>query len=64
MRKIIYSCDVLRNEQNVEQMKKSPLYQLNQANNYDNLIITPHVAGVTVDSQTKAFMEILTLCMK
>ena len=60
---IYYSCDVLCNEQNIDKLKEnSPLFQMNLA--YDNLIITPHVAGCTIESQEKALKTTLKLCMK
>ena len=60
---IFYSCDVLCNEQDINQLKEnSPLLQMNL--DYDNLIITPHVAGCTIESQEKALKTILKLCMK
>ena len=62
-KKIFYSCDVLQNEQDIKSLKNSPLYELNK-NNHPNLVITPHVAGVSVDSQRKALEIILKLCMK
>ena len=62
-KKIFYSCDVLRNEQDINLLKESPLYELNKKG-YSNLVITPHVAGVSVDSQRKALEIILKLCMK
>ena len=47
------------------------MYKLNNSalfkmylNRHPNLVITPHVAGVTVDSQRKALEIILKLCMK
>ena len=60
--KIFYSCDVLSNEQDMSKLRDSPLYDMYQL--YSNLVITPHVAGVTVDSQRKAMEIILKLCMK
>ena len=60
---VFYSCDVLSNEQNVSKLQNSILYRMYQ-NNHPNLVITPHVAGVTVDSQRKALEIILKLCMK
>ena len=62
-KKIFYSCDVLQNEQDIKSLKNSPLYELNK-NNHPNLVITPHVAGGSVDSQRKALEIILKLCMK
>ena len=59
---IFYSCDVLCNEQNTKQLYNSPLFNLNL--DYENLVITPHVAGCTVESQEKALKTILKLCMK
>jgi len=61
--KILYSCDVLSNEQNIYELKSSVLFRMN-LNGHPNLVITPHVAGVTVDSQRKALEVILKLCMK
>jgi D-3-phosphoglycerate dehydrogenase / 2-oxoglutarate reductase len=60
---IFYSCDVLSNEQDISKLHNSPLYSMYQNNN-PNLVITPHVAGVTIDSQRKAMEIILKLCMK
>jgi len=59
---IFYSCDVLCNEQNIKKLYNSPLFNLNL--DYKNLVITPHVAGCTVESQEKALKTILKLCMK
>ena len=58
--KIFYSCDVLCNEQNIEKLKQSKLFNLKR----DNIVITPHVAGATVESQTKALRGILELCIR
>ncbi len=58
--KIFYSCDVLCNEQNIEDLRQSKLFNLKR----DNIVITPHVAGATVESQTKALKGILELCIK
>ena len=58
--KIFYSCDVLCNEQEIEKLKQSKLFNLKR----DNIVITPHVAGATVESQTKALRGILELCIK
>ena len=60
---IFYSCDVLCNEQDINKLKQnSPLFKINS--DYNNLIITPHVAGCTIESQEKALKTILKLCMK
>ena len=56
--KIFYSCDVLCNEQDIESLKKSKLFNLKK----DNFIVTPHVAGATKESQLKALMGILEIC--
>jgi D-3-phosphoglycerate dehydrogenase / 2-oxoglutarate reductase len=56
--KIIYSCDVLQNEQKIEDLRKSRLFNLKS----DRLTITPHVAGATVESQVKALTTVLKLC--
>ena len=58
--RIFYSCDVLCNEQNIETLKQSKLFNLKR----DNIVITPHVAGATVESQTKALRGILELCTR
>ena len=58
---IFYSCDVLCNEQNINKLKDSPLFEMNL--DCRNLVITPHVAGCTVESQEKALKTILKLCM-
>lgn len=60
---IFYSSDVLSNEQDISKLKESVLFKMYQDGN-PNLIITPHVAGVTIDSQRKALEIILKLCMK
>ena len=56
--KIVYSTDVLCDEQDIKTLYKSDLFNLK----HDNLTITPHVAGATLESQTKAFEAILRLC--
>ena len=43
--------DVIRNEISVD-IKSSPL--INYAKKNDNLIITPHIAGLSIDSEGKA----------
>ena len=58
--KIFYSCDVLCNEQSIKKLRESKLFNLKR----DNIVITPHVAGATVESQTKALRGILELCIK
>ena len=55
---IVYSCDVLKNEQNLDKLRESPLFQLSSP----KLTKTPHVAGATVESQYKALMGIISLC--
>ena len=51
-------------EQNENTPFHSELFQLYQSGKYENLTLTPHVAGVTTDSQEIAFRSILDLCMK
>jgi len=58
--KMYYGCDVLCNEQNIEFLKKSKLYNLSKVLN--RVVVTPHVAGATFESQTKAFDTIIKLC--
>ena len=63
-REIYYSADVIVDEQNENTPFHSELFQLYQSGKYENLTLTPHVAGVTTDSQIIAFRSILELCMK
>ena len=58
--KIFYSCDVLCNEQDIAALSNSSLLNLKR----DNIVITPHVAGATIESQTKALKGILELCIE
>ena len=44
--------DVLSDEQNLL-LEKNSLQKYSK--NYNNLIITPHISGLTVESETKAF---------
>lgn len=55
---IFYATDVICNEQNQVRLAESPLLRI-QA---DNLVISPHVAGATIESQSKAFYGILQTC--
>ena len=63
-REIYYSADVIVDEQNENTPFHSELFQLYQSGKYENLTLTPHVAGVTTDSQQIAFRSIIELCMK
>ena len=45
-----YATDVISNEQ--KDISKNPLVRFSKEN--DNLIITPHVAGLTYESESKA----------
>ena len=63
-REIFYSADVIVDEQNLSTPHHSELYKLYESGEYDNLTLTPHVAGVTTDSQEIAFRSIIELCMK
>ena len=36
-------------KQDIDKLRKSPLFNLKR----DNIVITPHVAGATIESQTK-----------
>ncbi len=54
-----YGADVLRNEQNIALLKKSPILALSKRT--DKVVITPHVAGATKESQTKALLTTLSL---
>ncbi len=56
---ILYGTDVLRNEQNIPSLKKSPILALSKRT--DKVVITPHVAGATKESQTKALLTTLDL---
>ena len=46
--------DVIRNEQ-TEQIKDNQLYKYSKENN--RLVITPHMAGLTFESETKAAIQ-------
>ena len=63
-REIFYSADVIVDEQNISTPHHSELYNLYDSGEYENLTLTPHVAGVTTDSQEIAFRSIIELCMK
>ena len=60
--KIFYGSDVLSDEQNLSILKKSKLF--NMIDDFENLVITPHVAGATKESQQKALESILKICIK
>lgn len=55
-RKFYYSTDVISNEFK-SNLKKNNLYKLSRYN--DNLIITPHIAGLTYESQSKALLFVM-----
>jgi len=59
-RNYFYACDVLQNEQDLIQLKESRLFQ--ESKNNKNIVITPHVAGATYESQTFALKTILNIC--
>ena len=63
-REIYYSADVIVDEQNISTPHHSELYNLYDSGEYENLTLTPHVAGVTTDSQEIAFRSVIELCMK
>ncbi len=56
-KKIIFAADVLQSEQKQNDLQTSAV--MDAYRRYDNLIITPHVAGATIESQTKALKGIL-----
>jgi len=56
---IMFGADVLHNEQNISKLKESPLYKLSKM--CDRVVLTPHVAGATKESQTKALVAVLDL---
>ena len=58
-RGIFYGTDVLQNEQNIPLLKKSPILALSKRT--DKVVVTPHVAGATKESQTKALLTTLDL---
>ncbi len=55
--KIIFATDVLQDEQKQNDLQTSGLMDVYRK--YENLTITPHVAGATLESQTKALEGIL-----
>jgi D-3-phosphoglycerate dehydrogenase len=56
---VVFGADVLQNEQNIDQLKFSKLLVASKTN--DNIVITPHVAGATVESQFKALNSVVSL---
>ena len=46
-----YATDVIENE--FDDLTKSPI--INAMNDNHNIIITPHVGGMTIEGQTKAY---------
>lgn len=58
--KFYYGADVLCNEQELNKLKNSKLYALSKK--LDRVVVTPHVAGATIESQTKAFESIIKKC--
>ena len=56
--KIKYYSDVVYDEQNISRFFQSELYQLLLE---DKVCITPHIAGATVESQTKALNILLSI---
>jgi len=56
---IMFGADVLHNEQNVEKLKESPIYKMSKV--CDRVVLTPHVAGATKESQSKALVAVLNL---
>lgn len=54
-----FGADVLQNEQNITQLKLSKILLESKTN--DKVVITPHVAGATVESQFKALNSVVAL---
>ena len=46
-----YGTDVIENE--FDNLTKSPI--INAMNSGENIIITPHIGGMTIEGQTKAY---------
>ena len=57
--KIMFGADVLQNEQDIDSLKQSPIYKMSKVSN--RIVLTPHVAGATKESQTKALVTVLDL---
>jgi D-3-phosphoglycerate dehydrogenase len=58
---IKYAADVLCNEQNIESLRISKLLKLSKQRN--DVIISPHVAGATYESQKKALEAVIKISM-
>jgi phosphoglycerate dehydrogenase-like enzyme len=56
--KIYFALDVLSNEGN---FRNDSLELIKMSQTYKNLLITPHVAGLTFDSERKAMLIIMTI---
>jgi D-3-phosphoglycerate dehydrogenase len=60
--KIRYGCDVLCGETNLEKLRNSSILNLSKIK--DDVIVTPHVAGATIDSQRKALISVIDLSLE
>lgn len=56
--KITYACDVVQSEQDLNRFWESDLFRLSREG---KVLITPHIAGATVESQTKALQAIVNI---
>jgi len=57
-RDVLYGADVLQGEQNLDKLFSSPLYRLSKSMP-NRVTLTPHVAGATKESQTKALQTVI-----
>ena len=59
---IKYGCDVLQSETSIEDLKKSKILTLSKER--DSVIVSPHVAGATIDSQRLALTTVVDIAKK
>ena len=55
----LFGADVMQNEQDISRLRMSKLLAASKSN--DKIVITPHVAGATIESQFKALSSVVAL---
>jgi len=62
-KEILYGADVLQGEQNLDKLFNSPLYKLSKIIP-NRIVLTPHIAGATKESQFKALKAVVDIISK